>query len=362
MDHPSWVWNPLLICEMGSGPFEHGNTCCGITQKGDQCKNAVRKEVLKSGRQKLDALAERPFSVYNLQLKLRDIAAEFLCTRWHQLRQADLVGQRWYEAAIRNQPQTRRSQPATRHPLRPVRSTRHSAIDPERRTERRSQSRSRAMDGVEFTGPSISVPSQFGPSSRDRQVTPAMLRENQVTWSVSDEAPAHLMIANDEAGPQALKLKRFTCRSPQSSNSRREKCYICHGKDENEPVTLHCGGCRFVAHLDCMELWLGTWRPGYHTSCPQCMYDGAFVAKYQPRGAHSPSAANAEQTNSSEHDTSASTAAAAPRPAAEGLRLPDRSDTPGPRRSARLAGRLGPSTESQPLGPQRRSLRLSSSQ
>ncbi|KAJ5798975.1 uncharacterized protein N7503_006480 [Penicillium pulvis] len=51
-------------------------------------------------------------------------------------------------------------------------------------------------------------------------------------------------------------------------------------------------------------------------------------------------------TNSLEHDTSALTAVAAPRLAAEGLRLPDRSDTPGPRRSARLAGRLGPSTES----------------
>ncbi|KAJ5642585.1 hypothetical protein N7490_006585 [Penicillium lividum] len=357
MDHPSWVWNPLLICEMGSGPFEHGNTCCGITQKGDQCKNAVRKEILKSGRQKLDTLAERPFSVCNLQLKLRDIAADFLCTRWHQLRQADLVGQRWYEAAIRNQLQPRRSQPDGRRPLRSVRSTRRSAADP----DRHSQSRPRAMDGVVFTGPSISVPSQLGPSTQDRQVTPAMLRENQVTWPVSDEAPADLMIANDHAGPQTLKLKRFTCRSPQSSDPRGETCYICHGEDENEPVTLYCGGCELVAHLNCMELWLGSWRPGFHTSCPHCLSDGAFVAKHQPRGPISISAASIEQTNS-EHDTTASTTLTAPRRTAERVRLPDESDTTGPRRSARLAGRLGTSAETQPLGPQRRSLRLSSSQ
>jgi hypothetical protein len=124
------------------------------------------------------------------------------------------------------------------------------------------------MDGVVFTGPFISVPSQLGPPPQDRQVTPAMLRENQVTWSVSDEAPAELMIANDQAGPQTLKLKRFTRRSPPSSDPRRERCYICHAEDESEPVTLHCGECELVAHLNCMELWLGSWRPGFHTSCP----------------------------------------------------------------------------------------------
>ncbi|KAJ5047012.1 hypothetical protein NUH16_003515 [Penicillium rubens] len=346
MDHPSWLWNPLLICEMGSGPFEHGNTCCGITQKGDQCKNTVRKETLKSGRQKLDTLAERPFTVCNLQLKLCDIAADFLCTRWHRLRQTDSVGQRWYDAAIRNQSPLRRSRP-----------TRRSAAD----SGPHSQSQLRAMDGVGFTGSSISVPSQLVPSPQDRQVTPAMLREDQVTWSVSDEAPAELMIANDQAGPQILKLKRFTRRSPQSSIPRHERCYICHGEDESEPVTLHCGRCELVAHLNCMELWLGSWRPGFHTSCPHCLSDGAFVAKYQPRGVNSLSTTSVEQTNSEEDDTGASTPLTTPRRTAR-RRLPDECDAIVPRRSARLAERAGPSATTQPLSPRRRSVRLSGSQ
>ncbi|KAJ5642598.1 hypothetical protein N7490_006598 [Penicillium lividum] len=349
MNHPSWVWNPLLICEMGSGSLEHGNTCCGITQKGDQCKNAVRKEILKSGRQKLDTFAERPFSVCNLQLKLRDLAADFLCTRWHQLRQADSVGQRWYEATIRNQTQTRHSRPDGRRPLRLVRSTRRSAANP----GQHSQSQPRAMDGVVFTGPSISVPSQLGRSPQDRQVTPAMLRENQVTWSVSDEAPVELIIANDHAGPQTLKLKRFTHKSPHNSDSRHERCYICHAVDESEPVTLHCGECELVAHLNCMELWLGSWRPGFHTSCPHCLSDGAFVAKYQPRGANSLSTASVAQTNleEEEDDSHAPTALTAPRRTAERVRLPDESEATGPRRSARLAERSGTSAATQPLSP-----------
>jgi hypothetical protein len=89
--------------------------------------------------------------------------------------------------------------------------------------------------------------------------------------------------------------------------------------------------------------------------------DGPFVAKHQSRGVISISAASTEQMNS-EHGATAATAASASRPTPEGVRRPDESDTPGIRRSARLAGRLGTLAESQPLGPQRRSLRLLSSQ
>ncbi|KAJ5642662.1 hypothetical protein N7490_006662 [Penicillium lividum] len=342
---------------MGSGPFEHGNTCCGITQKGDQCKNTVRKETLKSGRQKLDTLAERPFIACNLQLKLRDIAADFLCTRWHRLRQADSVGQRWYDAAIQNQSPPRRAQPKGR-PSRSARPTRRSATD----SGQHSQPQLRTMDRGGLTGPSISVPSQPGRPPQDRQVTPAMLRENQVIWSVSDEAPAELMIANDQAGPQILKLKRFTRRSPQSSDPRHERCYICHAEDESEPVTLHCGECKLVAHLNCMELWLGSWRPGFHTSCPHCLSDGAFVAKHQPRGANTLRTASAAHTDSEEDDTNASTPLIAPRRRARMVRLPDESDAIVPRRSARLAERAETSAATQTLSPRRRSVRLSGSQ
>jgi hypothetical protein len=49
------------------------------------------------------ATGRRTTGLSTLQSKLCDIARVFLCARWPPQRQADQVGQRWYEAAIRNQ-------------------------------------------------------------------------------------------------------------------------------------------------------------------------------------------------------------------------------------------------------------------
>jgi hypothetical protein len=74
-----------------------------MTKKGEPCKNSIKVEDTKIGHQKLTTLAREPFDLSTLQSKLCDIARGFLCARWHRQRQADQVGQRWYEAAVRNQ-------------------------------------------------------------------------------------------------------------------------------------------------------------------------------------------------------------------------------------------------------------------
>lgn len=53
------IWDPLSILEMGAGPREQGNICCGTTKKRDSCKSSVKIDDLKAGRQQLRALGER---------------------------------------------------------------------------------------------------------------------------------------------------------------------------------------------------------------------------------------------------------------------------------------------------------------
>ncbi|OQE33089.1 hypothetical protein PENNAL_c0920G03746, partial [Penicillium nalgiovense] len=59
-----------------------------------------------------------PFDLSTLQSKLCDIARVFLCARWHRQRQADQVGQRWYEAASATRRKCRMALELPLHPLR----------------------------------------------------------------------------------------------------------------------------------------------------------------------------------------------------------------------------------------------------
>jgi hypothetical protein len=113
------LWNPLVVCEIEVGPLGQRSLCCGITANGIPCKNSVKIKDINQGHQKMTNLSRIPFGLAALQASLREIAKNFLCKRWHRDRQADRVGQRWYEAAVRNQAQahsaaadTPRSSPA----------------------------------------------------------------------------------------------------------------------------------------------------------------------------------------------------------------------------------------------------------
>jgi hypothetical protein len=93
-------WNPFAFCGI-----HHGGpvSCCGVTKKGEPCKNSVKFQDTKIGHERLTTLGREPFDLSTLQPKLYDIARVFLCARWHRQRQADQVGQQWYGAAVRNQ-------------------------------------------------------------------------------------------------------------------------------------------------------------------------------------------------------------------------------------------------------------------
>lgn len=254
MEHPNWLWNPLNLCEMGSSPFETGHSCCGITQNGDPCKNVIKKATLKSGRQKLDDLAERPISTANLEFQLRKIACDFLCTRWHRGRQSDSVAQKWYQSAMKNQPQTRGS-PQDRYVRYPGLSN--------------NGSRSRSSSLNAFDGPTSDSMAEVDSADdiSSQWITPSSLLQGQIEWNVSVTRPAFLKIGNQNTGLRVLKLKSFT------SQQNREQCYICHDKNEGSEnvtqVALHCGRCELKAHLGCMQSWLGSLPSASPTLCPQ---------------------------------------------------------------------------------------------
>jgi hypothetical protein len=93
-------WNPFLVCEIEVSRNGGPGSCCGMTKKGHPCKNSIKVEDIKIGHQRLTTLAREPFDLSSLQPKLCDVARDFLCARWHRQRQADQVGQQWYEAAV----------------------------------------------------------------------------------------------------------------------------------------------------------------------------------------------------------------------------------------------------------------------
>jgi hypothetical protein len=280
MEHPHWLWNPLEICEMGPGSFETGHSCCGMTQKGDPCKNVIKKETLKSGRQKLDVLAESPIFTPNLKLQLCDIARDFLCTRWHRERQSDTVGQKWYESAMTNQPRTEGPQRdrSVRYPdLRSTRQRAHHRHRPASAVE----SRLNTFDGP-IGNPATEVDSADGvlsqgeahaaPRTTACRIDPSTLRQGQIPWEISATRPAILEIENQNTGLRFLKLKSFTRRPNNLTQQNHEKCYICHSEygcsEDDDPVTLHCGRCKLGSHLGCMQLWLGSTQSAYSTTCP----------------------------------------------------------------------------------------------
>ena len=93
-----------------------------VLLRGDEERPAVQKLCQISRHQdrpsKVDHLSREPFDLSTLQSKLCDIARVFLCARWHRQRQADQVGQRWYEAASATRRKCRMALELPLHPLR----------------------------------------------------------------------------------------------------------------------------------------------------------------------------------------------------------------------------------------------------
>ncbi|OQE10569.1 hypothetical protein PENFLA_c089G04837 [Penicillium flavigenum] len=179
-------------------------------------------------------LIREPFDLSTLQSKLCDIAKEFLCARWHRQRQAEQVGQQWYEAAVRNQARvphdSRVASPSVVHPNQ----RQMSSVSRRRLTGSGNTDRSRPH-GL-------------------RQDLPVRLSTNPEP-SVSPAQPAILTsVANIWAGVQDLTLKDLTL----SDEFDDIHCVFCLAEDDdlaNESVILRCQ-CKALSHLACAEEWL----------------------------------------------------------------------------------------------------------
>ncbi|KZN87765.1 hypothetical protein EN45_063260 [Penicillium chrysogenum] len=323
-----------------------------MTKKGEPCKNSVKFQDTKIGHERLTALAREPFDLSTLQSKLCDIARVFLCARWPPQRQADQVGQRWYEAAIRNQARVphgpRVAAPSIAHPG---------------QRQMSSVSRSRPASGNTDRSPhGLRQDPPVPPSTNPEPVQPfnpfvtsTMLRTNSVPWHVSPAQPAILTsVANIWAGVQDLTLKDLTL-SDQVDDIH---CVFCLAEDEglaNESVILRCQ-CKALSHLACAEEWLEKRSAGLkrHAVCDALIRPLRVQSSdAETRHIHTASESSAERElatirNSSPNDPSRSQ----PRQRSVGPqgRSVEQSVENGPRRSARLGAHLprGPSTSAPP--------------
>jgi len=244
-------WNPFFVCEM---LHRSPGFCCGTTKKGEPCKNSTKVEDTKIGHQRLTTLAREPFDLSNLQSKLCDVAKEYLCEIWHRQRQADQLGQQWYEAAVRNQARVPRGFSVTS----PTVVTHLGQCQ----TSSASRTHLAESDNNHLPPPHRQVspvplsnrPEPVQPTSSF--VTAAMLRAYSVPWHVSPTRPAILSSAtNIWANVQDLTLQSLTL-SQEVDNIH---CVFCLTEDENhanESVILRCGQCRALSHLSCAEEWL----------------------------------------------------------------------------------------------------------
>ncbi|OGE47289.1 hypothetical protein PENARI_c051G10135 [Penicillium arizonense] len=309
-----------------------------MTERGTPCKNSIKVEDTKIGHHKLTTLAREPFDLSNLQSKLCDVAKEFLCARWHRQRQAEQLGQQWYEAALRNQARvphgSRMASPSV------------IVHQGQRQTSSASRRRPAASDNTDRSPPhGLRQDPPVPPSdssepvqSNNSFVTAAMLRTNNVPWQVSPARPAILLSAtNLLAGFQNLTLQSLST-SEEVDDIHCVFCLAEDGDHANECVILRCGQCRALSHLSCAEEWLEKRDTGFGTSCCVCRNEGALDAIIRPL-----------RIPSSDAETHSVHTASDPSP------------TGGPRRSARLAGTHLPRQPST-AAPLRRSARLNSTQ
>lgn len=154
-----------------------------LLKKGAYCKLYLTENDIDEGRNKLKAPARRPFDISDLQFILCDIASRFLCRRWHRTRQADQIGQQWYDAAVRHQ---------TIHSIRDMLRENSSPVPAPMRSE----------------------------TSHTRIVTRDMLRNNRVPWQISTTHPATYSV---NGGSHLLQLKSFN----EWPVSEDRDCLIC---------------------------------------------------------------------------------------------------------------------------------------
>ncbi|KAI1829514.1 hypothetical protein DTO006G1_9717 [Penicillium roqueforti] len=219
-----------------------------MTKKGAPCKNSIKFQDTKIGHQKLNILAREPFDISTLQSKLCGIAKEFICARWHRQRQADQVGQQWYEAAVRNQ---------VREPH-GFRIASASVVEDLGQHQTSSASRRRpTLDNTDGSTHRLRQDPPVRPSTSPEPVQPiqpstpfvtaTMLRTNSVPWRVSPDQPAILSSASNVwAGVQDLTLQSFgPSQEVDTIHVDSIYCVFCLADDEdhaNERVILRCHG------------------------------------------------------------------------------------------------------------------------
>ncbi|GFF62102.1 hypothetical protein IFM51744_10889 [Aspergillus udagawae] len=129
---------------------------------------------------------------------------------------------------------------------------------------------------VVVPGPSRS-PISHCLSSVVHEVTPAMIRENRVSFRVSTSRLASVLVPQLENGRiHALTLRTFR-KGRQISDI---DCSICLERDSDDTAYLNCTECAGEFHWGCMESWIRGGLQLSNVTCPCCREERQFDGFY----------------------------------------------------------------------------------
>ncbi|KAE8404420.1 hypothetical protein BDV37DRAFT_271493 [Aspergillus pseudonomiae] len=279
VEAPRRHWDPSRTCEI-IDPSRHC-TCIGVTKNGDTCRNKVSKKSREIASHRLEILSMYPPSE-SLVSKLQEITGLLYYKRRHQ-DQATSLNERWF----------------TRLGLSPD-------------------------DRVPTT------------RAKRRQVTVAIVQENQIPFHVLSTRPAVVTVSTTSGYTGSVIFRSFY----KGRDISDIEYSICRARYSEDTVYLNCEKCMGEFHWRCMESWLIHRLPRSNSNYPNCRqnrrFDG-FHAAY-PR---------------SSLDTASEVSQSTTLPAAPDLPRRDRLSDQVPVKPELLSGSYGPS----PIEGVRRSTR-----
>ncbi|KAH2805291.1 hypothetical protein KXV23_000370 [Aspergillus fumigatus] len=254
------IWDILRVCGITHPSYHH--TCIGTGKNGYSCNNQVPRKFRRNALHELEILSCSPNN--SLAPKLQYAAALLCCKRRHQ-DQAEAISQTWYRRLMLSGTRS-----GTNFP--------QSSLSQFYRDQPNATMLPHGADRVQVVVPGSSR-SPFSPclTSVVHEVTPAMIRENRLSFHVSTSRLASVAVSQlDNGRVHAVTLRTFR-KGRQISDV---DCSICLGRDSDDTVYLNCTECAGEFHWVCMESWIRGGLQLSNVTCPCCREERYFDGFY----------------------------------------------------------------------------------
>jgi hypothetical protein len=256
-------WDILAVCGIAHPSYHH--TCIGTSGTGYSCNNQVPQTSRRNALHQLEILSKcSPNNSWAPMLQY--VAGLLLCKRRHQS-QAESISRNWYQRLMLSNLRT-----GTVFPQSPLSQLYRGQLN--------TTILSRVADRVQVVVPGPSR-SPISPcfSSVVYEVTPAMIRENRVSFHVSTSRLASVVVSHLENGRvHAVTLRTFR-KGRQISDV---DCSICLEHDPDDTAYLNCAECAGEFHWGCMENWVRGGLQLPNVTCP-CWYEIVILLAWRFR-------------------------------------------------------------------------------